>query len=661
MLQRLALFNQEKDSAVTDRLTIDETTVLRLINEMLPSLSLDSKDVTPLLEEIVERSNLLLEVDNKTKYQFFHLTLQEFFAAKALADDSSKLLENFRANKDAWRETIKLWCGLPHNSTDLIKNIFKLDPLTAFECLADAPMVDQAMADTIIEHFKPLLGSYGGRSEAITKAFAGVAAGRSQRGRAALSFLMNALNTSKDVRVRKAAAEALALSNKEDAVICLSNRYDSDPAIVRPAITKMGNVAVTSLKRLAENGHLAAINALHAIGTTRGVNALIPLLWHRDERIQSIVALKLANIVSQKNGVELLREYEPNSQQKAQPWYDWVWAPFTDPSNISLTIIVGRIAYLLDTLGDQIQVESPMEADWRIVVPLALKERENAKVNLYAAYIALPKEKSIEALTKFKFSAEGTYFKDALLAKRAELFLGASTDLVSMSPFLQELGAPGKLCFLVGLMNLKTQLRFLFCLVNKTPPFLDRWQYIRRSQKPLRNFWPYTCLLLLVFVLSLAGLRELQILSQNVSLLTWKGVLYLYFLISTFGGLCLTGLGLKSDKSDKFSLENFTLALISFLYPLVLLVNVIRRTVETELGRTFKEHMQLFFSTGFPIVLTYFSTMYLLRHFSGRAVVIAWISIVVCALAVSWAIARHRSRFKNPLRQFALEQQQETA
>src|SRR6185503_12613607 len=96
VLEHLALFNQEKDPGSADRLTIDDQTVIQKITELLPSLNLESKDVRPLINEIVQRSNLLLEVDNKTKYQFFHLTLQEFFAAKALQNDPKKLLEHFK-------------------------------------------------------------------------------------------------------------------------------------------------------------------------------------------------------------------------------------------------------------------------------------------------------------------------------------------------------------------------------------------------------------------------------------------------------------------------------------------------------------------------------------------------------------------------------------
>ena len=78
---------------------------------------------------------------------FSHLTLQEFFAAAALQNSSDELLMLFEKDNVAWREVIKLWCGLVGNSTALIKVIYEQDLLLAFECLADAQVVDQGLAN----------------------------------------------------------------------------------------------------------------------------------------------------------------------------------------------------------------------------------------------------------------------------------------------------------------------------------------------------------------------------------------------------------------------------------------------------------------------------------------------------------------------------------
>jgi len=136
VLQHLALFNQDGSLGEgKDRRSIDLPTTLTEIKKVLPSLTLKDDDAQPILDEIVERSGLMIEIDSGTKYQFTHLTLQEFFGALALEADADGLANRYEKDPDAWRETVKLWCGLTHNSTQLIRSIYAKDPIMAFECL----------------------------------------------------------------------------------------------------------------------------------------------------------------------------------------------------------------------------------------------------------------------------------------------------------------------------------------------------------------------------------------------------------------------------------------------------------------------------------------------------------------------------------------------
>ena len=61
----------------------------------------------PGLDEIVQRSGLMLAIDGGTRYQFTHLTLQEYFAARALEAKQDELLDFYRATPDAWREVVR--------------------------------------------------------------------------------------------------------------------------------------------------------------------------------------------------------------------------------------------------------------------------------------------------------------------------------------------------------------------------------------------------------------------------------------------------------------------------------------------------------------------------------------------------------------------------
>ena len=172
VLRHLALFNQ--DGGVenkSDWRTMKMETVLAEVKKVLPNLNLTDKDADPLLEEIVNRSGLLQKIDGGERYQFAHLTLQEFFAAGALRYDVEGMLTRFKENQDIWREAVKIWCGLDHDSTNLIRLIFTEDSVMAFECIADAQEVNAELADKIIGHFKSQLGIEGEQGEAINRAF----------------------------------------------------------------------------------------------------------------------------------------------------------------------------------------------------------------------------------------------------------------------------------------------------------------------------------------------------------------------------------------------------------------------------------------------------------------------------------------------------------
>lgn len=212
ILRHLALYIQdsakERDK---DSRNIKYETVLKQIKAILPDLNLDpEKDATPILDEIVQRSKLLQPIDNTHEwYQFPHLTLQEFFAAGQLLDKADKLIDRFKTDKNTWREVVKLWCGLSGDSTKLIEEIYAVDSVTAFECLADAQKIEPQLADKIINHFKTQLGTLSGKDkDAVEKAFGAVAADTRTRGQAIFDFLEEILTSSEDSHSRRMAANA---------------------------------------------------------------------------------------------------------------------------------------------------------------------------------------------------------------------------------------------------------------------------------------------------------------------------------------------------------------------------------------------------------------------------------------------------------------------
>ncbi|MEO0489372.1 MAG: NACHT domain-containing protein, partial [Cyanobacteria bacterium J06659_2] len=251
VLEHLALYNQDQGlSQQQDRRSIGYETVLAEIRGILPNLDLNPSDSKPLLDEIVERSGLLLKIDGGDRYQFAHLTLQEYFAAAALLNDEAGLIERFQKDIGAWREVVKLWCGLAQNSTTMIRSIYAIDALTAFECLADAREVEPTLADEIIEHFKGELGA-SAQNELLVKAFGAVAADDRPRGQAVFEYLQFLLANPQAEQAYKSAATALSMTNLSKAATALAGAYQgARESPIRTALVRLGNLAVPELVRL---------------------------------------------------------------------------------------------------------------------------------------------------------------------------------------------------------------------------------------------------------------------------------------------------------------------------------------------------------------------------------------------------------------------------
>jgi len=305
VLQHLALFAQDNASEQQKNdLSLDYQIVLEQIRKVLPDLNLNPEtDTQPILREIVERSGLLLEIERGDKYQFAHLTLQEYFAATALRDRENDLIERFKNDPERWRETVKLWCGFAGNSTNLIEVIYQEDSLTAFECLADAQEVSFILAERIIEEFKQKLAEVN-YDENLARAFGAVASDVRERGRGKVvfEFLENALNNSESLEVRQASVKALSKTNLPQAANILFRYYmDIDLEDSRQALINMGDIAVSLLKDLAEQGSEMVMKDLVKIGTPYSREILNGLLSHSDENIQRLAALNLAEFTSLNN------------------------------------------------------------------------------------------------------------------------------------------------------------------------------------------------------------------------------------------------------------------------------------------------------------------------------------------------------------------------
>jgi hypothetical protein len=328
VLGQVALRLQEKAKEDEDRRSLSFPEILERTREVLPSVDIRAEDAGEVLKEIVERSDLLLRIDGGDRYTFAHLTMQEYFAATVMSNDRALLLQSFVKDQDTWREVVTLWCGLPHDSTEMIRELAEIEPVTALECVADARIVKPHVADGIVERMKVRLRS-SLPDEPLPTAFGVLASSPGPRGEATFLWLSQQLGTP-DAPYRRVIARALGCSNLAKA----ASRLAEDESLeALKALEDMGDVAV---RTLVDRGDAAA---LVRVGTARSLEGAVSLLWHPAENVRLSAAFELAPKVK-------LDQFELRGAQlppDADAPFEWVWQPFPEPPASTLPVIAGRI------------------------------------------------------------------------------------------------------------------------------------------------------------------------------------------------------------------------------------------------------------------------------------------------------------------------------
>lgn len=372
ILQHLALFNQDRrgESGPGGR-SIDLQTALSEVKKVLPDLNIPLEQADIVIEEIVVRSGLLLSIDGGSQYQFAHLTIQEYFAAVALQNDQAGLFHRFRSDSNAWRETLMLWCGLGHDSSDLIQQVAASDPVTAFECLADAQKVRPDVADAIIGRFEAQLAQPDQVEETVLRAFAAVAADGRPRGIKTFEFLRKALVNGGAVTQERAAA-ALSFTNLARSAEVLASQYGKTQW-VRANLVRLGNLAVPALAAQAEEGSMEAVDDLCAIGTHEAISRLIDILWTGDEPLNLRAACQLGGILTRSEFQDVVQNYSISAYARAAPQLDWIF-PTDSGMSEAFQIVIGRIAYLLQHVSKE-TLPDGASISLSLVVPLLMMHR----------------------------------------------------------------------------------------------------------------------------------------------------------------------------------------------------------------------------------------------------------------------------------------------
>jgi hypothetical protein len=393
VMRHLALFMQGIASNV-----IDLTTLLLEIKKALPALALNDDDARPLLKEFIARSGLLLPLDNGLKFQFAHQSLQEFFAAQALRDEADGLLRRFKTDPDVWRETVKLWCGLEHDSTHFLTGLYEIDILLTFECMVETQNIGSVLADKLIDEFKSRILA-GETDEDFLRTFAAIASDSRSHSQLFFQFLITVVSDSNsNFEQISAASQILAMTNSPEAANILVSLAETNE-LIRPYILLMGDNAIPFLEEPAKRGAIWALDALYQIGTIRAARIFTMLLFLEagqkeyfemtsegptffyPESPKYHAAWRLSALLPRPEIEEGLRSISLTLDQRKAEQIKWIWEPFNEPVASALPIIVGRIAYLISIAPENtIPMICVSKLDPRLSIPLCTVVIRNGRI-----------------------------------------------------------------------------------------------------------------------------------------------------------------------------------------------------------------------------------------------------------------------------------------
>ena len=432
ILQHLALYNQEQGEKQIDRKLIHFTKVIEEIRKILPNINRREDDILSIFEEIVERSGLLIKVDGGEHYQFAHLTMQEYFAAKQIINKQEDyLLNKFKQDWQTWRETIKLWCGLSNDATKMISYLYEIEPIIAFECISEAKKIDHKVANEIINYFIDLLLDSEKSNIEIEKAFGVLAADTRQRGENIFNLLASRFDSSNDEKEIEIIGNALSYTYLPKSAIIISNSCFKNQELYN-CLIRMGDIAVDELLKLSQNGDVKAIIGLKQIATPRAGLALFSLIWN-DNEISKFAAWCLADLISNSNVKNVLKESELTQVQLKKEIYDWAYQSSDTQKSISLQFVIGRIVYLM-TQPIVFEQDIDIDINPTIAIPVIINQfsylKEPWAVNdnlILNTFHYLKEEKIFEQAYKdkvsFKFFLETYNVKSKHLTAKEAILL----------------------------------------------------------------------------------------------------------------------------------------------------------------------------------------------------------------------------------------------
>lgn len=134
----------------TDMFSVPLDIAQQEVATALPRMT-KAADARGLIDEIVKQTSLLWLVAGGEVLKFAHPVLQQYLAAASLRDNQEGLLIRYRSDANAWRESVKIWCGLVDDPSRVIETVMRLDPPTGVACKAESQSAVDGLPPNLID------------------------------------------------------------------------------------------------------------------------------------------------------------------------------------------------------------------------------------------------------------------------------------------------------------------------------------------------------------------------------------------------------------------------------------------------------------------------------------------------------------------------------
>jgi hypothetical protein len=426
ILQQLALFYQEQLQSPYRQ---DSQKVLNYLRDVIRKLDIDVEpnQAKSLLEEIVNRSGLMIATDNGTIYQFVHRSFQEFFVAQALQEEEKKnnqsgfedlfaladtqekvtgigignekyLIEKFNQDQDSWQEIVRFWCSLAENPTYVIENVYEKNQILALELLAEIQVLHTdiaGLANKIIDEFKKLIFAKTDKEEIdrISHAFSSLAVNNAFREESEKNKIFNFFREIVETKENytpdryKIAVNILSMTYTVEAANILISQYTQREQnyelrlILDQAFNVMGEIAVPEIKKAVNKSSINQVmDALVGIATPSALQALVNWLWDKDENRALRAALLLTSLIKEVKHKTMLNAYElPQlDRQNNLNSFNWIVEPYTKAYRAegSLSTILLQIVYCINKkLKEPVEIIDQLYIhlfDQQLIIPICL-------------------------------------------------------------------------------------------------------------------------------------------------------------------------------------------------------------------------------------------------------------------------------------------------